>query len=133
MTKEKGFVMMEVLIALALFASTATALVVALNEVGNVTFELQRDRKIARILDSELRQVMSLPTLEEGQETRVLDELGIEIDVLIEPIEELENQDGQLLQNMFRIQLSAVWRDQVSGEFEKESVETWRYAPLYRE
>ncbi|MDP0490465.1 MAG: prepilin-type N-terminal cleavage/methylation domain-containing protein [Verrucomicrobiota bacterium JB023] len=132
MTKPRqGFVMLEVLIALALFASAGTALVVALNEVGNVTFELNRDRRLARILDSELRQVMSLPTLEEGKNTRPLDELGVEIETLIQAIEEMENQDGQVLQNMFLIRVSAVWW--ADGAWQSESTETWRYANLYRQ
>ena len=82
---------MEVIIAVALFAMVGTAMVVAINEVGNLTFELHRGQRLSRILDSELRRTMSLPNLQEGKETINLDELGVEIETLIEPI----RRDGE--------------------------------------
>ena len=132
---QSGFVMLEVLIALALFASAGTALVVALNEVGDVTYELQRDRQLARILDSELRRVASLPRLQEWKENRALDELGLDLTVEVIPVEEdeaFQNQDGNYLTNIFKIRVTAAWFDQVMGEYETETVETWRYARLYQ-
>ena len=74
---------------------------------------------------------MSLPNLQEGKETVNLDEMGVEIETLIEPIEEMENQDGQVLSNMFRIQVSAYWW--ADGEYQSQSTETWRYARLYNQ
>lgn len=127
----RGFVMMEVLIAVSLFAIVGTAMVVAINDVGNLTFELHRGQRLSRILDSELRRAMSMPNLEEGKEVRELEELGVEIETLIEPIEEMENQDGQVLSNMFRIKVSAYWW--ADGEYQSQTTETWRYARLYRQ
>ena len=123
--------MLEVIIAVSLFALVGTAMVVAINQVGNLTFELHRSQRLSRILDSELRRTMSLPNLQEGKETINLDEMGVEIETLIEPIEEMENQDGQLLANMFRIRVSAYWW--ADGEYQSQSTETWRYARLYNQ
>ncbi|MDQ8189979.1 hypothetical protein [Roseibacillus persicicus] len=131
LSPKRGFVMMEVVIAVSLFAIVGTAMVVAINDVGNLTFELHRGQRLSRILDSELRRAMSVPNLEEGTETRELAELGVEIETVIEPIEEMENQDGQVLSNMFRIQVTAYWR--ADGMDQSQTTETWRYARLYRQ
>lgn len=117
--------------AVMMFAVAGTAMVVAINDIGNLSFELHRGQRLSRILDSELRRAMSLPNLEEGTENKSLVEMGIDIQTLIEPIEEMENQEGQLLSNMFRIRVSAFWWEE--GEERTEFVETWRYARLYRQ
>ncbi len=128
---ESGFVMLEVLIAVALFAIVGTSMVVAISDVADLTFKLHREQQLSRMLDSELRRVLSLPNLEEGKETTTLEELGVEIETLIEPIQEMENQDGQVLANMFRITVSAFWS--ADGEAQTQSTQTWRYARLYRQ
>lgn len=122
--------MLEVLIATGLFAIVGTALVVALNDIEELTFKLHREQRLSRILDSELRRAMTLPNLEEGVETIDMEELGVEIETLIEPIEEMENQDGQVLSNMFRIRVTAYW--EAGDTYENISTESWRYARLYR-
>ncbi len=125
----RGFVMMEVILALTLFAIAGTALSVALNSIGRIAGQARKEMVLARIVDSELRAAMSLPKLEEGVTTKALEEMGVEIETTIEPIEEMENQDGQLLQQMFRIEVKAVWWEE--NEWQEVSADTWRYARLY--
>ena len=117
--------------AVAFFGIAGTAMMVALSQLGRLSGDLAQDRRLSRILDSELRRAMSLPNLEAGTETREVAELDVELETLIEPIEEMENQDGQVLSNMFRIRVSANWW--ADGEWKSESTETWRYARLYRQ
>lgn len=121
--------MMEVLIAVAMFAIVGTAMVVAINDVGNLTFDLHRSQRLSRILDSELRRAMSVPNLEEGKVSVTMEELGVELETIVEPIEEMQNQDEQVLSNMFRVKVSAYWW--ADGEYQSETTETWRYARLY--
>jgi len=122
---------MEVLVAVAMFALVGTAMVVALNSLSDLAFNLHRKQQLARILDSELTRALSLPNIEEGVEKVLLEELGVEIETVVSPIVELENQEGQALANMFRITVSAYW--EIDGENQEESTETWRYASLYRQ
>ncbi|NNM30227.1 MAG: hypothetical protein HKO57_11960 [Akkermansiaceae bacterium] len=125
-----GFVLMEAVLALMLFAIVSVALITALNETGRLAYEARREAVLARLLDSELRLAMSVPVLEEGEVDKKLDELGgVEIKTIVEPLEEVENQDGQILQQMFRIEVQAVWWE--NNDWEEMSVETWRYARLY--
>lgn len=125
-----GFMLMEAVLALLLFAIVGTALMTALNEVGRMAFETRRESVLARLLDSELRAAMTVPVLEEGETSKSLDELGAEIRSRVEPMEEMENQDGQLLQDMYRIEVVATWWE---DDLRKElSAETWRYGRLYQ-
>ena len=130
----RGFLMMEVVLAIGIFAIAATAFAVALPRTSDAAALAQRRMQITRILDSALREALSLPTLEEGTTTVALrEEIGaapVEIDTTIEILSEMENQDGQLLQQMFRIEVAANWYQ--DGEWKQETAETWRYGRLYQ-
>ena len=124
-----GFMLMESVLALMVFAIVGVALITALNEVGRMAFETRRESVLARLLDSELRAAMTVPTLEAGEVTKSLDEMQVEIKTIVEPLEELENQDGRLLQQMFRIEVVATWWE--DNDWSELSVESWRYGRLY--
>lgn len=133
-----GYVMMEIVIALGLFSAVAVSLVKALHMTSNTAITIQDEMRIERILRSAMTDALSNPNLEEGTETVDLteitgDEISFftgEIETIVEPME-LENEEGQLLQNMFRIEVIFYWRGN-DGEWQQQSAETWRYANLYR-
>jgi type II secretory pathway component PulJ len=127
--QRSGFVLLEVVLAIGVFAIAATGFVVALHRTDDLAATAQRELRIMRVLDSALKEALSLPVLEEGTTTVELEEMGIEIETLIEPME-MENQDGQLLQEMFRILVTAYWFE--NGEWQQRDAETWRYARLYQ-
>lgn len=134
----RGYVMMEIVIALGLFSAVAVSLVKALHMTSQTASTIRDEMRIERILSSAMTDALSNPNLEEGSETVDLTEItGDEksfftgqIETIVEPIE-LENEDGQLLQNMFRIEVIFYWRGE-DGEWQEQSAETWRYANLYR-
>ena len=129
-TGGRGFILMEAVLALLLFSIVSVALITALNEIGRLAYEARREAILARLLDSELRLAMSTPVLEEGEVEKSLEELGgVDIKTIVEPLEEIENQDGQFLQQMFRIEVQAVWWE--NDDWAEMSAETWRYARLY--
>ena len=125
----RGFALLEVLLAVAVFSMAATGFVVALHKTGEVAAATQREVRITRALESALHEALSLPTLEEGKTTLELEDSGMEIDTLIEPIE-IENQDGQLLQEMFLIEVTVFWLE--DDDWQERSAYTWRYARLYQ-
>ncbi len=132
-----GYVMMEIVIALGLFSAVAVSLVKALHMTSRTALLIQDEMRIERILRSAMTDALSNPNIEEGSETVDLTEItGDEksfftgqIETIVEPLE-LENEDGQLLQSMFRIEVIFHW--QIDGEWQQQSAETWRYANLYR-
>jgi hypothetical protein len=128
--RANGFLLLEMVLALAVFGMTATGFVVALHRMSATATQAQDELRITRILDSALDETLSLPTLEEGVTTTEVGETGIELSTTIEPIEDLETEEGLLLQEMFRIGIRARWH--ANGEPRERMVETWRYNRMYQ-
>ncbi len=134
----RGYVIMEIVLALGLFSAVAVSLVKALHMTSQTAATIQDEMRVERILRSAMTDVLSKPELEQGSETVDLTEITGDdksfftgqIETEIEPIE-LENDDGQLLQNMFKIRVTFHWQGE-DGEWREQSAETWRYASLYR-
>jgi hypothetical protein len=126
----RGFMLMESILALSLFAIVGVALITALHEIGRMAYDARREGRLARILDSELRFAMMVPVLEEGETVKALDEFDLEITTIVEPMLEVENQDGVLLQQMYRVEVQASWYE--NNEWNEMFVESWRYARLYQ-
>ena len=128
--KRKGFLLLEVVLALGVFAIAATGMAVAFHRMAEAASLAQTEMRITRILDSALTEQLSFPTVEEGVTKIPVEGTEIELDVVIEPLEELENQDGELLQQMFHIEITANWF--ANGAWQSRSAETWRYNLMYQ-
>jgi type II secretory pathway pseudopilin PulG len=125
-----GFLLLEMVLALAVFGMAATGFVVALHRMSATAALAQSELRITRILDSALDETISLPVLEEGTTNSSVGETGIELDTTIELIEDMENDEGQILQEMYRIEIRARWF--ANGEWRDRTVETWRYGRMYQ-
>ena len=127
---KRGFLLLEMVLALAVFGIAATGVAVALRQMSEAAQLAQSELRITRILDSALDETLSLPVLEEGETNTSVGETGIELNTTIELLEELENEEGQLLQEMYLIRINAVWF--ANGEWQERVVETWRYGRMYQ-
>ena len=103
---------------------------VAFHRMAESASLAQQEMRITRILDSALTEQLSFPTVEEGVTQIPVEGTDIELDVVIEPIEDLENQDGEFLQQMFHITITANWF--AKGDWQSRSAETWRYNLMYQ-
>ena len=128
--KRRGFLLLEVVLALAVFGIAATGFAVAIHQMAKTADAAQQELRITRILESALDEAMSLPTLEEGTTSVTVADSDIEMDTTIELLPELENEDGQLLQEMYRISVTAHWFQ--NGSPQERSTETWRYGRMYQ-
>ncbi len=126
----RGFLLLEMVLALAVFGIAATGFAVALHRMSDVAALVQSELRITRILDSALDETLSLPTLEEGTTDTPVGDTGIELHTTIEPIEDMENEDGMVLQEMYRIEIVARWY--ANGSWQERTVETWRYGRMYQ-
>ena len=117
-------------LALGVFAIAATGMAVAFHRMAEAASLAQTEMRITRILDSALTEQLSYPTVEEGVTQIPVEGTDIELDVVIEPIEDLENMDGELLQQMFHIEVTANWF--AKGAWQSRSAETWRYNLMYQ-
>ena len=127
---KRGFLLLEMVLALAVFGIAATGFVVALHRMASLATLAQSDLRITRILDSALDETLSLPTLEEGVNNTPVPGAGIELDTTVELLDKMENQDGQILQQMYRIEVKARWFE--NSAWQERIVETWRYGLMYQ-
>jgi type II secretory pathway pseudopilin PulG len=128
--KKRGFLLLEVVLALGVFAIACTGLTVAFHRMAGAASLAQSELRITRILDSALTEQLSMPTIEEGVSQIPVEGTDVELDVVIEPIDDMENQDGEVLQQMFHIKITANWFE--NGAWQERSAETWRYNPMYQ-
>jgi hypothetical protein len=117
-------------LALAVFGIAATGFAVALHKMAAVAGLAQSELRITRILDSALDETISLPILEEGNTNSSVGETGIELNTTIKLIDDLQNEDGQALTDMYLIKIEAKWF--ANSEWQQRSVETWRYGKMYQ-
>ena len=127
---KRGFLLLEMVLALGVFGVAATGFAVALRKMAQAAQLAQSELSITRILDSALKETLSMPVLEEGTTQTPVGETGIELETTIEQLEELENEEGQILQEMFLIKINAHWF--ANGEWQDRFVETWRYGRMYQ-
>jgi type II secretory pathway pseudopilin PulG len=128
---KRGFLLLEMVLAMAVFGIAVTGFVVALNKMSDVASLAQSELRITRILDSALDETLSLPNLEEGTTNTTVGETGIELDTTIERVEDLLNEGGQPLADIFRIKIDAKWY--ANGAWQARTVETWRNVKMYRQ
>ena len=129
-TRRQGFLLLEMILALAVFSMAATGFVVALQRMSRVSTTAQSEMRVTRVLDSAMSETMSLPDLEPGENSHVLEGSNIEIHTLIEVVEGLQTQDGEELTDIVRIRITASWFE--NGERKQRIAETWRNAQMYR-
>jgi hypothetical protein len=117
-------------LALAVFGMAATGFVVALHRMAAAASLSQSELRITRILESAIDETISLPQLEEGVSTRLAGGGEIELITGITLLTELENMDGEFLQEMYRIEIKARWYE--NNDWHERTVETWRYGLMYQ-
>ncbi len=126
----RGFLLLEMVLAIAVFGIAATGFAVALHKMGEAAQLAQSELRITRILDSALDETLSLPVLEEGVTNSTVGETGIELNTTIKILDDLQNEDGQALTEMYSIQINARWY--ANGSWQQRSVDTWRYGRMYQ-
>lgn len=127
---KRGFLLLEMVLALTVFGIAATGFAVALSRMAETAGLAQSELRMTRILDSALDETLSLPVLEEGVTTTSVGETGIELNTTIELLENMENEDGQPLGELYRIHIEARWY--ANAAWQKREVETWRYGRMYQ-
>lgn len=127
---KRGFLLLEMVLAITVFGVAATGFAVALRRMADAAQLAQSELRITRILDSALDETLSLPVMEEGVTNTSVGDTGIELDTTIELLEDLMNEEGQPLSQMFLIKIEARWFS--NGEWQQRTVETWRNGNMYQ-
>ena len=129
-SQKRSFLLLEMLLALAVFGMAATGFTVALNRMAAAASIAQSELRITRILDSALDETLFLPVIEEGITTTQVGKTGIELETEVKLLDDLENSEGQMLQEMYCLKITAKWFE--NRAWQERSVETWRYSRMYQ-
>lgn len=129
-SRRNGFLMMEVVLSLFIFAIVATSFTRAISSLSRGTAFVKEELVITQIMDSALTEALYLQRLEEGSTEIYIEERDMDLETIVVPLEEMENMDGNLLQNMW--QVTVIARYEQAGVQQERSVRGWRYLPLYR-
>jgi type II secretory pathway pseudopilin PulG len=129
--RKKGYLLMEVVIALGIFAFVAVGFTVALNRAADASDLASKNVQITRILHSAMDEALALPILQEDEFSVELEEREMTVTTIYQPMqEELENKDGQFLQDMWRITVIGTYVE--NGTKMERTMVTWRYGKLYQ-
>lgn len=124
-----GFMLMEVILALMIFAVIATAYTKAMSSVWRNSTFVKDELVIAQILDSELTKTLYYPELQVGSTERYVPERDMNVETQIVELE-MENEEGRLLSQMWEV--IVIGRYLQDGLTQERVVRGWRYLPLYR-
>ena len=147
-----AFVLLEVILALALFSMISVGITGALKQIGESAFlsgeELRVQRKLESWLtryskadfnDQEFRDALPIEEIagEVFGEVPETDEMGVDYYAIVEELEEMytvrdtEDQQAEIkLNNMYRIRIEAIWGERDNPQ--QRVAETIRYASLYQ-
>lgn len=119
--------------AIMIFGIAATGFTVALGKTAQLASLAEHEIKITRLLENALIATLSLPTLQEGTTSQMVDEMkevSMETDTEVKLMQDLQNQDGQPLAEMYSITVTARWFE--GGQERDRTATTWRYGRLYQ-
>ncbi len=124
----RGYALLDVVLAVALFALTVTGLVGVLQSINETSAELARDRMIQHQLTSLLAETKVMPVSSMNSER--LDEVtDITYRTYVEEME-VDNGEGNALSDLYMLTAEAIFMD--SGEPQTETARIIIYQPERR-
>ena len=95
--RRRGFLLMEVVLAMMIFAVMSVGFTRALSAMRKNSRLVSEQMQIAQVVDSALTEALTLSSLEEGETLSMVGENNMEVLTVVEPLE-LENEEGRVLQ-----------------------------------
>jgi type II secretory pathway pseudopilin PulG len=123
----QGFVMLEIVMALGLFALVAVGMTQALDQIAQTSKLARQEAQLLRALDSALAQVVHLPEFKKSSYAFPESDEGIVASAQIERVD-LYTREKALLDKMYRIQVEA-WIKNGSEVVLRRGIETYVYSP----
>ena len=102
--------MLEAVLALGLFATVATAMAIALNQLASANTDMRREALLLRSLESAMTEAAHRTPLEPRFETSPANAFGVRLETQIAPLN-LKNQRGQPLRGLYQVTVTATFDD----------------------
>ena len=110
-----GFVLLEILMAIALFSTVSVAMVQALGQIADTSMVARREALMVGRLDSAITEAAQRVKWEDGVWETERDAFGISVTTRIDRAE-LWNREGLALEGIWRVGVEVVWSDGVRSE-----------------
>jgi type II secretory pathway pseudopilin PulG len=123
----RAFVLLEVVLALALFAAVAVSMTSAINGIAVASRSARQEARVLRAMESVLAQVAHQPELKEGSSSFPPNAEGVTAEAIVEKAG-LETLNKARMEHMFRITVNA-WIQDGRDRVMKRRIETYVYAP----
>lgn len=129
-----GFTLLEAMLAVFIFGMAAVALMEAINASGRASLDARQKKNVQARLDNLLLEATRDPMWQENTRSFVTTEREIKdgpwtFIIHREPLE-LKNQEGQPLQGLYLVRVTATWVE--AGREQSLAGETWTYPPLFQ-
>lgn len=121
-----GMTLLEVVIALAVFSIAAVALVGTINAIAEAALTSQQMSDVEQGLESLIDEYGKVPQLKELTQDIKPGADGVAYRVEVTPVQNLKNEEGRVLQGLFRIRAVARWSE--GGDPIQVEADTLRYA-----
>ena len=128
-SRTAGFSLLEVMLALALFATAAVILVETINEIGNITMQARTLRSVEQGMESVLDEYSKMPQIQEMEKDIKPGADGVTYNVVVKALDNVKNQDGNVLAGLFGIKVTAKWMEDTKPM--QMEAETLRYAGMF--
>jgi hypothetical protein len=125
--RQGGFVLLEIVMALGLFALVAVGMTQALDQIAQTSTLARQEAQLLRALDSALAEVVHQPELVKSRYDFPRSGDGIDVAAVVEKVE-LRTREKAILDHMYRIQVDA-WLKDGAQEVLRRSIETYVYSP----
>ena len=111
--RRRGFLLMEALIAFTIFGIAVTGVIVSLRRTAELSNTVIHEQWIKQEAHNLLTEIITAPETGNDfarQETISIDS-STEAFINIEPLEDVTNQDGDILENLFKVSITIYWDD----------------------
>lgn len=127
-----GLILLEMLMAIAIFGMVALGLMRALTIGAQTAIIAQMELRMIQKMQSTLTEYSKVQTLQEGAyDIPATDiDMGVAMRVQVEKMDKLLNEDGQPLNDMYHIMVVAEYEN--FGTKGQMTADTYRYANLYK-
>lgn len=125
--RRRGFALLEIVLAMALFSLVAVGMTRALDQIARTSKQARREAQVLRVLESVMAEASRQPVLVPGRAEFPKTADGVDAVAVIEKAR-LVNQDKVELDKMFYVRAEA-WLQDGGRRVLKRSMETYVYSP----